>query len=157
MRDFSPGGDQKEDPGSGFSGERYDDISAAGDKKCDQEDKDECWCLDVANLKRLQYLIGHSDISVTMNDYKTPGLEDVAEETGRIQKLENARKEQEKLICKKEEVISGRTTSGGEKPVGAIPTGLFARGFLLWYPINRYMRWNYWLKDCENNEYEVVR
>jgi len=53
--------------------------------------------------KTLQYLMGHSDISVTMNTYTHLGLEDAVEEMGRMQELENARKEQEKLMGKQEE------------------------------------------------------
>ena len=45
----------------------------------------------------------HSDIGVTMNTYTHLGLEDALEEVGRMQELENARKEQEKLAGKKEE------------------------------------------------------
>ena len=47
--------------------------------------------------KTLQYLMGHSDISVTMNTYTHLGLEDAVEEMSRMQDVENARKEQEKL------------------------------------------------------------
>lgn len=54
--------------------------------------------------KTLQYLMGHSDISVTMNTYTHLGLEDAVEEMGRVQELENARKEQEKLAGKKDEI-----------------------------------------------------
>lgn len=58
--------------------------------------------------KTLQYLMGHSDISVTMNTYTHLGLEDAVEEMGRMQELENARKEQEKLMGKKEETKVSR-------------------------------------------------
>ncbi len=43
--------------------------------------------------KTLQYLMGHSEIGVTLNTYTHLGLEDAAEEIKRMQKLENARKE----------------------------------------------------------------
>ena len=49
------------------------------------------------NPKTLQYLMGHSDISVTLNTYTHLGLEDAAEELRRMEEAENARKEQEKL------------------------------------------------------------
>ena len=49
------------------------------------------------NPKTLQYLMGHSDISVTLNTYTHLGLEDAAEEINRIAEMENARREQEKL------------------------------------------------------------
>ena len=52
----------------------------------------------------LQYLMGHSDISVTMNTYTHLGLEDAVEEMGRIKEMENARKEQEKLAGKNDEI-----------------------------------------------------
>ena len=53
--------------------------------------------------KTLQYLMGHSDISVTMNTYTHLGLEDAVEARSRVQEIENARKEQEKLAGKREE------------------------------------------------------
>ena len=49
------------------------------------------------NPKTLQYLMGHSDISVTMNTYTHLGLQDAEEELHRMEDLENARKEQDKL------------------------------------------------------------
>lgn len=42
-------------------------------------------------------------LSVTMNTYTHLGLEDAVEEMSRVQEIENARKEQEKLAGKKEE------------------------------------------------------
>ena len=42
------------------------------------------------NPKTLQYLMGHSDIGVTLNTYTHLGLEDAAEELTRLQE---ARKE----------------------------------------------------------------
>ena len=55
------------------------------------------------NPKTLQYLIGHSDIGVTLNTYTHLGLEDAADELKRMEDLEMARKELE--------------TAKGEKPV----------------------------------------
>ena len=49
------------------------------------------------NPKTLQYLMGHSDISVTMNVYTHLGLEDAAAEMARMKVVEDARKEQEKI------------------------------------------------------------
>ena len=49
------------------------------------------------NPKTLQYLMGHSDISVTMNVYTHLGLEDAAAEMARMEEVEAARKEQKKL------------------------------------------------------------
>ena len=55
------------------------------------------------NPKTLQYLMGHSDISVTMNVYTHLGLEDAAAEMARMKMIEEVRQEQEK--------ISGETES----------------------------------------------
>ena len=64
--------------------------------------------------KTLQYLMGHSDIGVTMNTYTHLGLEDAVEEMSRMQEVENARKEQEKLSGKTDEVkISKRQFRAG--------------------------------------------
>ena len=48
-------------------------------------------------------LDGTQYISVTMYTYTHLSLEDVAEKMSRVQEIENARKEQEKLAGKKEE------------------------------------------------------
>lgn len=45
------------------------------------------------NPKTLQYLMGHSDIAVTLNVYTYVGLEDAEKELQKMQGLENARKE----------------------------------------------------------------
>lgn len=47
------------------------------------------------NPKTLQYLMGHGDIGVTLNTYTHLGLEDAADELGRLKDLESARKELE--------------------------------------------------------------
>ncbi|MDD6827476.1 MAG: site-specific integrase, partial [Oscillospiraceae bacterium] len=52
------------------------------------------------NPKTLQYLMGHSDIGVTLNVYTHLGFDDAAEEMERIQKTEEIREE----IEPKEEV-----------------------------------------------------
>ncbi len=49
------------------------------------------------NPKTLQYLMGHSDIGVTLNVYTHLGLEDAAAELARLQAAEDARKEQMKI------------------------------------------------------------
>ena len=49
------------------------------------------------NPKTLQYLMGHSDIGVTFNVYTHLGLEDAAAEMARMEAVEAARKEQEKI------------------------------------------------------------
>ena len=48
------------------------------------------------NPKTLQYLMGHSDIGVTLNVYTHLGLEDAAEELKRMEELESARREMER-------------------------------------------------------------
>lgn len=48
------------------------------------------------NPKTLQYLMGHSDIGMTLNTYTHLGLEDATDELKRMEELENARKELEK-------------------------------------------------------------
>lgn len=45
------------------------------------------------NPKTLQYLMGHSDISVTMNTYTHLGLEDAKDEMVRLEELNKAREE----------------------------------------------------------------
>ena len=52
------------------------------------------------NPKTLQYLMGHSDIGVTLNTYTHLGLEDAAEELRRMEEAEAARREQDKLAGK---------------------------------------------------------
>ena len=49
------------------------------------------------NPKTLQYLMGHSEIGVTMNVYTHLGLEDAADELARLQAMEDAKREQEKV------------------------------------------------------------
>lgn len=49
------------------------------------------------NPKTLQYLMGHSNIGVTMNVYTHLGFEDAAAEMMRMESVEAARKEQEKI------------------------------------------------------------
>lgn len=48
------------------------------------------------NPKTLQYLMGHSNIGVTLNTYTHLGLEDVENELKRLEDLQNARKELER-------------------------------------------------------------
>ena len=49
------------------------------------------------NPKTLQYLMGHSDIGVTLNTYTHLGLEDAEDELERMEELESARSEQAKM------------------------------------------------------------
>lgn len=55
------------------------------------------------NPKTLQYLMGHSDIGVTMNVYTHLGLDDAKDEMIRMEELEQARREVQK--------------GAGEKPI----------------------------------------
>ena len=55
------------------------------------------------NPKTLQYLMGHSDIGVTMNVYTHLGMEDAAAEMARMEEVESARREQNKISGLKEE------------------------------------------------------
>ncbi len=45
------------------------------------------------NPKTLQYLMGHSDIGVTMNVYTHLGLDDAKDEMIRMEELEQAKRE----------------------------------------------------------------
>jgi len=53
------------------------------------------------NPKTLQYLMGHSDISVTMNVYTHLGFDDAKDEMIRLEELEAAKKEVEKVTGEK--------------------------------------------------------
>ena len=55
------------------------------------------------NLKTLQYLMGHSDISVTMNVYTHIGFDDAEEE---LKRMEEVRKAQAEVEQKKEKPMS---------------------------------------------------
>lgn len=53
------------------------------------------------NPKTLQYLMGHSDIGVTLNTYTHLGLEDAEDELKRMENLNNARNELDKNTGRK--------------------------------------------------------
>jgi len=55
------------------------------------------------NLKTLQYLMGNSDISVTMNVYTHIGIDDAEEESKRMEEIRKAQAEVEQ---KKEKLMS---------------------------------------------------
>ena len=57
------------------------------------------------NPKSLQYLMGHSDIGVTLNTYIHLGLEDAAAEMVRMDAVEAARREQKKLTGESEQMV----------------------------------------------------
>ena len=65
------------------------------------------YCSNIArsgmNPKTLQYLMGHSDIRVTMNTYTHLGLDDAQNEMIRLQMVESARAEQDQLEGKTKE------------------------------------------------------
>lgn len=50
------------------------------------------------NPKTLQYLMGHSDIGVTLNTYTHLGLEDAEDELKRMEDLNNERNELDKNL-----------------------------------------------------------
>ena len=58
------------------------------------------------NPKTLQYLMGHSDISVTMNVYTHIGFDDAEEE---LKRMEEFRKAQAEVEQKKEKPMSQKT------------------------------------------------
>ena len=53
------------------------------------------------NPKTLQYLMGHSDIGVTMNTYTHLGLEDAQNEMARLEELNKAKEEVAKAAGEK--------------------------------------------------------
>lgn len=53
------------------------------------------------NPKTPQYLMGYSDIGVTLNTYTHFGLEDATDELRRVEDLENAKKELKKMNAEK--------------------------------------------------------
>ena len=53
------------------------------------------------NPKTLRYLMGHSDISVTMNVYIHLRFDDAKDEMVRLEELETAKKEVEKVSGEK--------------------------------------------------------
>ena len=68
------------------------------------------------NPKTLQYLMGHSDIGVTLNTYTHLGLEDATDELRRMEDLENARKELERNRKRTEkELKKNRKRTGKEQ------------------------------------------
>ena len=91
--------------------------------------------------------MGHSDIGVTMNTYTHLGLEDAVDEMNRMQQLESARKKQEALSGKTDEVkafeeaFPGRMTGKNDDADWNESSRFFiARVFFLWYSISRKKR-----------------
>lgn len=78
--------------------------------------------------KTLQYLMGHSDIGVTLNTYTHLGLEDAAEEIKRMENLEKARKEmygEEKGKTDETKYVQGGIRIGALRPTGLIWSACF--------------------------------
>ena len=77
---------------------RYNDIYRVQMPKITPHVCRHTYCSNMAkagmNPKTLQYLMGHSDIGVTMNVYTHLGLEDAEAELHRMQEVESARREQ---------------------------------------------------------------
>ena len=80
--------------------ERYNDIYRVPIPKVTPHVCRHTYCSNMAksgmNPKTLQYLMGHSDIGVTMNTYTHLGLEDAEQEMHRLEDIMNARKEIER-------------------------------------------------------------
>lgn len=81
---------------------RYNDIYRAQMPNITPHVCRHTYCSNMAksgmNPKTLQYLMGHSDIDVTLNTYTHLGLEDAADELKRMEDLENAKKELDRTI-----------------------------------------------------------
>lgn len=79
---------------------RYNDIYRVQMPKITPHVCRHTYCSNMAkagmNPKTLQYLMGHSDIGVTLNTYTHLGLEDAEGELKRMEGLESARKELDK-------------------------------------------------------------
>ena len=78
---------------------RYNDIYRVQLPKITPHICRHTYCSNMAksgmNPKTLQYLMGHSEIGVTLNTYTHLGLEDATNELKRVLEIEDARKEQE--------------------------------------------------------------
>lgn len=81
-------------------GKRYNDIYRVQMPNITPHVCRHTYCSNMAksgmNPKTLQYLMGHSDIGVTLNTYTHLGLEDAEDELRRLEDLQNARKELER-------------------------------------------------------------
>lgn len=79
---------------------RYNDISRVQIQNITPHVCRHTYCSNMAKSgmspKTLQYLMGHSEIGVTMNAYTHLGLEDATEELRRLEELNKARAELEK-------------------------------------------------------------
>jgi integrase len=85
--------------------ERYNDIFKVQMPNITQYVCRHTYCSNMArarmNPKTLQYLMGHSDISVTMNVYTHLGFGDAKDEMIRLEELEAVKKEVEKVTGEK--------------------------------------------------------
>ena len=84
---------------------RYDDIYRVQMSNITPQAFRHTYCSNQAkagmNPKTLQYLIGHSDIPVTMNVYTHLEFDDAKDEMVRLEELEAAKKEVEKVVGEK--------------------------------------------------------
>lgn len=80
--------------------ERYNEIYRVPLPKISPHVCRHTYCSNMAksgmNPKTLQYLMGHSEIGITMNTYTHLGLEDAEVEMHRLEDIDNARREMEK-------------------------------------------------------------
>lgn len=90
------------------------------------------------NPKTLQYLMGHSDIGVTMNVYTYLGLEDAAAEMSRMEKVESPRRKQDRISGggKNMEKLSGRMFRVIGMKLGLIAE-MAVGSFFDWWKISR--------------------
>jgi len=88
---------------------RYNDIYRAQMPNITPHICRHTYCLNQAkagmNPKTLQYLMGHSDISVTMNVYTHIGFDDAEEELRKMEQVQKARAEIEKQNEKPANII----------------------------------------------------
>ena len=84
---------------------RYDDIYRVQMSNITPHVFRHAYCSNQANAemnpKTLQYLMGHSDISITMNVYTHLGFDDAKDEMVRLEELNAAKKEVEKVAGEK--------------------------------------------------------
>ena len=84
---------------------RYNDIRRVQMSNITPHAFRHTYCLNQArdgmNPKTLQYLMGHLDISVTMNVYTHLGFDDAKDEMIRLEELNAAKKEVEKVSVEK--------------------------------------------------------
>ena len=85
------------------------------------------------NPKTLQYLMGHSDIGVTMNTYTHLGLEDAQNEMVRLEELNRAKEEVAKAAGEKKPLTQMNIPAAGYRQSGEMETVVPA----FWKPLFR--------------------